>query len=57
MVIEQFKIKAYERKLIEPQVTEAVKKNEQLKDIFKDTLSFDFLGNIKIKDEIQNYFL
>ena len=51
MVVEQFKIKAYERKLIEPQVTEVVRKNEQLKDIFKDTLSFDFLGNVKIKDE------
>lgn len=51
MAVEQFKIKAYERKLIEPQVTEAVRKNEQLKDIFKDTLSFDFLGNVKIKNE------
>ena len=51
MVVEQFKIKAYERKLIEPQVTEVVRKNEQLKDIFKDTLSFGFLGNVKIKDE------
>ena len=51
MVVEQFKIKTYERKLIEPQVTEVVRKNEQLKDIFKDTLSFDFLGNVKIKDE------
>ena len=51
MVIEQFKVKAYERKLIEPQVTEVVRKNEQLKDIFKDTLSFDFLGNVKIKNE------
>ena len=50
-ITEQFKIKAYERKLIEPQVTEVVKKNEQLKDIFKDTLLFDFLGNIRIKDE------
>ena len=51
MVVEQYKIKAYERKLIEPQVTEAVRKNEQLKDTFKDTLSFNFLGNVKIKDE------
>ena len=51
MVVEQFKIKAYERKLIEPQVTEVVKKNEQLKDIFKDTISLGFLGKVEIKDE------
>ena len=50
-VIEQFKAKAYERKLIEPQVTETVEKNEELKDIFKDTISFDFLGEIDAKDE------
>ena len=51
MVIEQFKAKAYERKLIEPQVTEIVEKDEELKQVFKDTLTFDFLGKIKIKDE------
>ena len=44
MVSEQFKLKAYERKLIEPQVTEMVEKDEELKQVFKDTLSFDFLG-------------
>ena len=51
MVIEQFKYKAYERKLIEPQVTEIVEKDAQLKQVFKDTLSFDFLGKLEIKDE------
>ena len=51
IVTEQFKIKAYERKLIKPQVTEIVEKDEELKDVFKDTLSFDFLGKIEIKDE------
>lgn len=51
MVIEQFKVKAYERKLIEPQVTDIVEKDEELKQIFKDTLSFEFLGNVEIKDE------
>lgn len=51
IVKEQFKYKAYERKLIEPQVTEIVEKDTQLKEIFKDTLSFDFLGRIEIKDE------
>ena len=51
IVKEQFKAKAYERKLIEPQVTEVVEKDTQLKEVFKDTLSFDFLEKLEIKDE------
>ncbi|MBQ6730672.1 MAG: DUF1016 family protein [Bacilli bacterium] len=51
VVTEQFKAKAYERKLIEPQVTEIVEKDARLKEVFKDTLSFDFLGKLNIKDE------
>ena len=51
IVVEQFKVKAYERKLIEPQVTEIVEKDEELKQVFKDTLSFEFLGKLEIKDE------
>ena len=51
MVVEQFKAKAYERKLIEPQVTDIINQDEDLKDIFKDTLSFDFLEKLEIKDE------
>ena len=51
MVAEQFKAKAYERKLIEPQVTEIAQKDEVLKEIFKDTLNFDFLGRVDIRDE------
>ena len=51
IVVEQFKVKAYERKLIEPQVTDIVNRDEQLKEVFKDTLSFDFLGKNEIKDE------
>ena len=51
MVTEQFKAKAYERKLIVPQVTEIVQKDEGLKEIFKDTLNFDFLGKVDIRDE------
>ena len=51
IVKEQFKAKAYERNLIEPQVTDIVNQDEHLKDIFKDTISFNFLGNIDIKDE------
>ena len=51
MVIEQFRYKAYERKTIEPLVTETVAKDEELKEVFKDTLSFDFLEKLEIKDE------
>ena len=51
MVAEQFKYKAYERKLIEPQVTEMVGKDESLKEVFKDTLVFDFLGPSDLKNE------
>ena len=51
IVKEQFKAKAYERKLIEPQVTDIINQDEDLKDIFKDTLSFDFLEKLEIKDE------
>ena len=51
IVVEQFKYKAYERKLIEPQVTEVVMKDTQLKEVFKDSLSFEFLEKLEIKDE------
>ena len=51
MVIEQFRYKAYERKIIEPLVTEAVAKDEKIKEVFKDTLSFDFLEKLEVKDE------
>ena len=50
-ITEQFKTKVYERQLIEPQVTEMVEKDINLKQVFKDTLSFDFLGKLEIKDE------
>ena len=51
IVNEQFKAKVYERKMIEPQVTEVVEKDQDLKEIFKDSLSFEFLGKLDIKDE------
>ena len=50
-VTDQFKAKAYERKMIEPQVTEIVEKDEELKQVFKDTLSFEFLGKTDVKNE------
>ncbi len=51
IVCEQFKLHAYERKQIEPQVTDIVKQDDHLKEIFKDTLALDFLGRQGIKDE------
>ena len=42
VVDEQFKLHAYERKQIEPQVTDIVKQDDNLKEIFKDTLALDF---------------
>ena len=51
IVTEQFKNKAYERKLIEPQVTKIVERDEQIKEVFKDTLSFSFLGSVDIANE------
>lgn len=51
MVIEQFRYKAYERKIVEPLVTETVAKDQELKEVFKDTLSFDFLEKLEVKDE------
>ena len=50
-LIEQYKIHAYERKQIEPHVSNVVKQDENLKEIFKDTLALDFLGGQGIKDE------
>ena len=43
-VLQQFQLMAYERKQIEPITTEKVNDNEMVKDIFKDTLAFDFLS-------------
>ena len=37
--------------MIEPQVTNVVEKDQDLKEIFKDTLSFEFLGKLHVKDE------
>ena len=37
--------------MIEPQVTEIVEKDEELKQVFKDTLSFEFLGKTDVKNE------
>lgn len=51
IVKDQFKAQAYQRQLIEPQVTDVVKQDDDMKDIFKDTISCQFLGPEDLKDE------
>ena len=53
MVLNQFKLKAYERSLIEPTTTEIVQTStdEIVNELFKDTYVFEFLDREKIKSE------
>ena len=52
MVLNQFKLKAYERSLLEPTTSEVVSVSEDLtKELFKDTYVFDFIDVNKIKNE------
>ena len=47
MVLNQIAIKAYERSLIEPSTTPAVKSDDIVKDMFKDTYSFNYIDEEK----------
>ena len=52
MVLNQFKLKAYERSLLEPTTSEVVSVSDNLtKELFKDTYVFDFIDINKIKNE------
>ncbi len=52
MVLNQFKLKAYERSLIEPTISEVVSVSEDLtNELFKDTYVFDFIDINRIKNE------
>ena len=52
MVLNQFKLKAYERSLLEPTTSEVVSvSNDLTKELFKDTYVFDFIDINKIKNE------
>ena len=53
MVLNQFKLKAYERSLIEPTTPEIVQTStdEIVNELFKDTYVFEFLDREKIKSE------
>jgi len=50
-VISQIAMKSYERSLIEPSTTPAVKSDDIVKDMFKDTYSFNYIDEEKIKTE------
>ena len=52
MVLNQFKLKAFERSLIEPETSPIITSPEELNaELFKDTYVFDFLDSNKIKSE------
>ena len=56
MVLNQFKLKAYERSLIEPETSPNITtSNELTNELFKDTYVFDFIdiNNIKSEKELQ----
>ena len=50
MVLNQFKLKAYERSLIEPETSpDIATSNELTNELFKDTYVFDFIDINKIR--------
>ena len=60
MVLNQFKLKAYERSLIEPEISPVISSStESTNELFKDTYVFDFIDifNIKTEKELQNSLL
>ena len=60
MVLNQFKLKAYERSLIEPETSpDITTSNELTNELFKDTYVFDFIdiNNIKSEKELQKTLL
>ena len=60
MVLNQFKLKAYERSLIEPDKSPIITtSNDLTNELFKDTYVFDFIdiNNIKSEKELQNTLL
>ena len=54
MVLNQFKLKAYERNLIEPATSEVISiNNDMVNELFKDTYVFDFIDINNVKSEKQ----
>ena len=55
MVLNQFKLKAYERSLIEPETSpDITSSNELTNELFKDTYVFDFIDINNIKSELDS---
>ena len=55
MVLNQFKLKAYERSLIEPETSpDIATSNELTNELFKDTYVFDFIDINNIKSELDS---
>ena len=50
-VLQKFKERAYERNLIEPDTSMLVKKDDSIKELFKDNYFFDFLNKENTKTE------
>ena len=60
MVLNQFKLKAYERSLIEPETSPVISSSTELtNELFKDTYVFDFIdiNDIKTEKELQSSLL
>ena len=60
MVLNQFKLKAYERSLIEPETSPTISSSTELtNELFKDTYVFDFIdiNDIKTEKELQSSLL
>ncbi len=59
MVLNQIEMKAYERSLIEPETTNAVKLDDSINEIFKDTLVFNFVdkNNLKTEKDLKNQLI
>jgi predicted nuclease of restriction endonuclease-like (RecB) superfamily len=59
IVLNQIALKAYERSLIEPDITPSIKSDELSNELFKDTYVFNFLdkNNIKTEKDLKNQLI
>ena len=59
MVLNKIAMKSYERSLIEPNTSRAVKNDDSLNELFKDTYVFDFIdkNNINTEKDLKNQMI
>ncbi len=59
MVLNQIAMKSYERSLIEPNTSRAVKTDDSLNELFKDTYVFDFIdkNNLNTEKDLKNQMI